>query len=264
MRQSAAGKAARSALSVLLVAVSALAVGAGLLGAPQPAGAGTPPTVPGAPTQVVAYPGPLDASVGWAGPSSDGGAPITQYKVRATDLTDPARGGQTAISPVCCGANVQGLTAGDRYTFRVTATNSVGTGPASVPSNAVVPTIVQRTIECLHVSGTTSGIVGLSSCHTGTGTLPGALLKGTRTGNITFTQGTQSYSTTIAITTTLIPGSNTSGYCAREGLGAEYHVHGKVTANTNPRTTVGTNVSAYLCISASGAVRQAHYGSFSF
>jgi len=212
----------------------------------------------------VAYPGPLDANVGWAGPSSDGGAPITQYKIRAIDLTDPARGGQTALSPVCCGRTITGLTAGDRYTFRVTATNSVGTGPASAPSNAVVPTIAQRVIACEHVSGTTSGIVTLSSCSTGTGTLPGATLKGTKTGTITWTQGAKSYSTTIAVTTTLIPNSGTSGYCAKQGLGAAYHVHGKVTANTNPRTTVGTYVSAYLCITASGAVKQDHYGYFAF
>ena len=67
------------------------------------------------------------------------GSPITGYTVTATDLTDATRGGQTASgasSPI----TIAGLTNGDSYTFTVTATNGVGTGPASAPSNAVTPT----------------------------------------------------------------------------------------------------------------------------
>jgi Fibronectin type III domain len=262
-----AGKVAGSALSVFVVAVSVVAASAGLIASTQPAGARTPPTVPGAPKEVVASPGPVEAIVDWVKPS-DGGAAVTQYKISAKDLTLPARGGQTTLaSGYSVGQVVRGLTAGDRYTFKVTAANSVGTGPASAASNAVVPTPAPPPggISCEHALGTTGGVVAVSSCHLGgTGNLPGATLKGTRTGKITWTQGAQSYSTTIAITTTLIPDSESSGYCAKQGLGGAYHVHGKVTADTNPRTAVGASVSAYLCITESGAVRQAHYGYFDF
>ncbi len=68
-----------------------------------------------------------------AAPGSTGGSEITSYTV----TSDP--GGITATgttSPI----TVIGLTNGVTYTFTVTATNAVGTSPASSRSNAVTPT----------------------------------------------------------------------------------------------------------------------------
>jgi hypothetical protein len=101
----------------------------------------TPPTVPAAPTAVAASPGNGSASVTWTAPSN-GGSPITSYTVT------PYAGGiaqqPTTISgnPPATSATVMGLTNGTNYTFTVSATNAVGTGPASTPSNAVTPTNV--------------------------------------------------------------------------------------------------------------------------
>ena len=79
------------------------------------------------------------ATITWAAPLSNGGAPITSYTVTAADLTDPANGGQTGTPspPTATTCTIIGLHGGDSYTFTVTATNSVGTGPASNPSNPV-------------------------------------------------------------------------------------------------------------------------------
>jgi hypothetical protein len=97
-----------------------------------------PPAAPDAPVIGTAAAGNAQATVSFTPPATDGGAAITSYTVTAKDSKNVANGGQTATgtgSPV----TVTGLTNGDVYTFTVTATNSVGTGPASSASNAVIP-----------------------------------------------------------------------------------------------------------------------------
>jgi hypothetical protein len=98
-----------------------------------------PATVPDAPTIGTATPGNAQATVTFAAPGYDGGAPVNNYTVTATDQTTPANGGETATGPASP-ITVTGLTNGDSYTFTVTATNSAGTGTPSAASNAVVPT----------------------------------------------------------------------------------------------------------------------------
>ena len=85
---------------------------------------------------------PGSATITWAAPLSDGGAPITGYTVTAADSTNPANGGQTCTTSTSTATTctVTGLTGGDSYTFTVTATNGAWTGPASKPSNPVIVT----------------------------------------------------------------------------------------------------------------------------
>jgi hypothetical protein len=89
-------------------------------------------TVPGAPTIGTATAGNAQATVTFTAPVSNGGSPITGYTVTSSP------GGITrtgSASPI----TVTGLTNGTTYTFTVTATNANGTGPASAPSNSVIP-----------------------------------------------------------------------------------------------------------------------------
>ena len=96
------------------------------------------PTVPAAPTGVTATAGSGSATVSWTAPS-DGNSPITSYTITpstgSTTLTPTVITG----NPPATSATITGLTNGTAYTFTVTATNSVGTGPASAASNSVTP-----------------------------------------------------------------------------------------------------------------------------
>jgi uncharacterized repeat protein (TIGR01451 family) len=93
----------------------------------------TAPTVPSAPTGVSAIAGNGQATVSFTPPASDGGSAITGYIVTASPGGQIATGHGTPLT-------VTGLSNGTTYTFTVTATNAVGTGPASAPSQPVTPT----------------------------------------------------------------------------------------------------------------------------
>ncbi|MGD9972748.1 MAG: DUF1566 domain-containing protein, partial [Desulfatirhabdiaceae bacterium] len=92
-------------------------------------------TVPGAPTIGTATAGNASASVTFTAPSNTGGSDITGYTVTASP---GGLIGTGTASPV----TVSGLTNGTAYTFKVKATNAVGTGPESAASNSVTPRTV--------------------------------------------------------------------------------------------------------------------------
>ena len=94
-----------------------------------------PFAVPGAPTIGTATAGNAQATVIFTAPASNGGSAITSY----TATSSPG-GIKSALNQAGSGTiTFTGLTNGTAYTFTVTATNSVGTGAASAPSNSVTP-----------------------------------------------------------------------------------------------------------------------------
>jgi IPT/TIG domain/Fibronectin type III domain/Cysteine-rich secretory protein family len=92
---------------------------------------------PGPPTNVTATVGNLSATIAWSPPASDGGSPITSYTV-----TSSPGGLTTTVSGSSLSTVVSGLTLGTTYTFTVVATNSIGSGNASPPSNQITAVTV--------------------------------------------------------------------------------------------------------------------------
>ena len=95
----------------------------------------TPSTVPDAPTAVAGTAGDGAVSLTWTAPADTGGSAITSYT--ATTVVGPIAA-CTATAPAT-GCTVAGLTNGNTYSFRVTATNANGTGSASSSSGSVTP-----------------------------------------------------------------------------------------------------------------------------
>ena len=81
--------------------------------------------------------GNASVALTWTAPASDGGSPITGYRITPYI-------GTVAQTPVLTGSpatnfNVTGLTNGTTYTFTVAAINAVGTGPDSAASPPLTP-----------------------------------------------------------------------------------------------------------------------------
>ena len=98
-----------------------------------------PPEVPDAPTALSAAPGPGLVTLSWSAPAWDGGAGVTAYSVTVYTGSTVAEVLKFSGFPAPETVIVTGLDNGTPYTFFVSASNRVGSGPQSLPSRRVVP-----------------------------------------------------------------------------------------------------------------------------
>ena len=101
-------------------------------------------TAPGVPTSLSATPGNGIVTLSWTAPSDTGGRTITDYKIEYRTSGGSwqtfADGTSTSTS-----ATVTGLSNGQVYQFRISATNNIGTGSASNIVSATPIATVQAT-----------------------------------------------------------------------------------------------------------------------
>jgi uncharacterized repeat protein (TIGR02543 family) len=96
---------------------------------------------PSEPRNVTAVKGNTTAAVSWDAPLDSRGSDVTGYTVTAYTSGNVAAGTCTSVAPTetCV---VTGLTNGTPYTFKVTATNGIGTSAQSTASSAATPSTV--------------------------------------------------------------------------------------------------------------------------
>jgi len=124
----------------------------------------TPGAVPSVPQNVSASATNGQAVVSFTPPATDGGSSIFSYVVAVTDHTNPGCCGPQTVNGSASPITVSSLTNGHAYTFTVSATNNVGTGPASAPSNSVTPATVPDQPQNLQAfAGNALAVVTFSS-----------------------------------------------------------------------------------------------------
>jgi titin len=189
--------------------------------------------VPGAPTAVHGTPLDGTVSLAWSAPASDGGNPITGYRI--TPYL-----GTTAQAPIMTTSTVttqtvSGLSDGTPYTFTVAAVNAFGVGPESAPSPQLTP--VARPASTLPpvVSGTPQQGQTLSTsngswsnspsaytyawedCDTGTGNC--GLIAGATNSSYTLTAGDVGHTVRSVVTAGNASGSSSAASAATDVVG---------------------------------------------
>ena len=203
-------------------------------------------TVPDAPTALTATAsGTTQINLSWSAPASDGGAPITGYKIEVssngtsgwTDLVANTSNTTTTYAHT-------GLTAGSTRHYRVSAINANGAGTASNVDSATTATTVPGAPTGL--TATASGTTQINLSWTAPASTGGSAITGYKIESSS--DGGSSWSDLVANT------GNANTTYAHTGLGGGTTRHYRVSAiNTNGAGTASNVDSATTGTTAPGA-----------
>ena len=224
-------------------------------------------SVPCAPTIGTAVAtGQTSATVAFTAPANNGGSAITKYIATSSPGSITATLSQAGSGTI----TVTGLTGLTTYTFKITATSSIGTGPASSPSSCVTtwrsPGSCAMTMPGVYTFHVPTGVYSVSAVLVGGGgggVGRGAIAYASPGANYAYSKGTAgaggglAYSNNISVTPlaayTVVVGRAGTGY---GGYYCQYSHTGGCTYSTVQ--TYASGGDSYICfpsgtVKASGA-----------
>ena len=126
-------------------------------------------TVPGAPTGLTTTTGNAQVELSWRAPDN-GGATITDYTIQYSANAGTSWSTFTDGIRTSTTATVTGLTNGQDYQFRVSATNTVGTGSSSVIVSATpIAPVTDTTAPVITINGANSITITVGTTYTDAG-----------------------------------------------------------------------------------------------
>jgi subtilisin family serine protease len=235
------GLANGTGYTVTIAAKNATGTGA----ASVPSDVVTPVSAPAAP-RIAAVPGDQTATVSWKAPVANGSA-ITGYT-----LTVAAGGATVATVPAAAGAvsgSLSGLTNGTVYTLTLTATNAIGTSPASAKVLVTPRTLPGTPILGSVTGGPASAVVRWTAPgSTGGLTISGYVVRAYRDGVIAKTVTASGTAQSASVTGLVNGGNYTFTVAAKTAAGT-----GTATAASSLVVPLGAPTAARTPVATAGS-----------
>jgi titin len=220
-----------------------------------------PITTPGAPRGLTATAGDAQVSLSWQAPSSNGGAAITGYRVYQGTSKKPV------ASVTGTGTTVKNLTNGTVYSFKVTAVNKAGEGPASGAASATPTAKVTKPglpngltaspgdgkVTLSWTAPGSGGGAGISGYEIYRGTSPGgesgtpvnaSLVAGTSYTVTGLTNGTRYYFTVAAVNQAKLQGAKSGEGSATPSASASAPASASASASASGQATASPSSGA--------------------